>query len=188
MATDYTPEAIQLITSMWQAGHSAKQIAALIPGATRNSIIGKVHRMGMARHLTPEGQNLCTKIRERRITKRIKIARRDTPPPVRVKAAAEYASADRPVSGPPLPLSHEVELLDLAPHQCRSVERGLFCGRPTCERGSGSYCEQHAKQYYAGRPRTYAALSDAERARKSRNMRLLWKSRADQRKKVVKIA
>jgi hypothetical protein len=189
MATDYTPEVIERITSMWQAGHSATQIARVVPGATRNSIIGKVHRMGFVRGPALQSQIQGSRIRERSLTKKIKIARRDTPPPGRVKAAAEYV--DRPVDKPPLPplqIPHEVTILELGAHQCRSVEDGLFCGRPTCDRGSGSYCEDHAKRYYAGRHRSSYELSPADRARRAQGMRLLWKSRADQRKKAVKVA
>jgi hypothetical protein len=181
---------------MWNEGYSGLQISKVVPGSTRNSIIGKVHRLGLARMTTgTETMKQSSQMRARRIAMkaaRIKKPRhRDTPPPGSAKAAAGFASVDRPVDRPlrPLPdLSHEVEILMLGARQCRSVEHSLYCGRPTCTRGFGSYCEDHAQHYYAGKPRTYHAMSDAERARKSRNMRLLWKSRADQRKKVMKIA
>lgn len=45
---DWTPETVERVKTMWQDGRSASEIAATIPGATRNGVIGKVHRMGLS--------------------------------------------------------------------------------------------------------------------------------------------
>lgn len=43
------------VWSSWKAGHSAREIVAALverfgPGVTRNAVISKVHRMGLAEH------------------------------------------------------------------------------------------------------------------------------------------
>lgn len=39
---------IDLLKQLWAEGHSCSQIAAHIPGTTRNGVIGKLHRMGLS--------------------------------------------------------------------------------------------------------------------------------------------
>ncbi|MFN4296773.1 MAG: GcrA family cell cycle regulator [Brevundimonas sp.] len=48
----WTSERIALLESLWMAGKSAGQVAQAIGGgATRNAIIGKIHRLGLVRDL-----------------------------------------------------------------------------------------------------------------------------------------
>ncbi|MDC0059599.1 GcrA family cell cycle regulator [Pelagibacteraceae bacterium] len=47
----WTPDREEKLKELWKKGHTASQIAALIPGTTRNSIIGKAHRL----HLQSRG-------------------------------------------------------------------------------------------------------------------------------------
>lgn len=50
----WTEERIALLTKYWQEGHSASQIAeALGEGLTRNAVIGKAHRLGLASRPSP---------------------------------------------------------------------------------------------------------------------------------------
>ena len=44
----WTPEKEDKLKELWKKGHTASQIATLIPGTTRNSIIGKAHRLNLA--------------------------------------------------------------------------------------------------------------------------------------------
>lgn len=47
----WTPERIDFLKASWEAGHSAREIAAALgAGVTRNSIVSKVHRMGLKMH------------------------------------------------------------------------------------------------------------------------------------------
>src|ERR1700709_1828232 len=39
---------VELLKKLWEAGHSASQIAAEIGNVTRNAVIGKVHRLGLS--------------------------------------------------------------------------------------------------------------------------------------------
>lgn len=44
----WTPERVETIKTMWADGHSASIIASRIGGVSRNAVIGKLHRMGLA--------------------------------------------------------------------------------------------------------------------------------------------
>ncbi|MGZ9086723.1 MAG: GcrA family cell cycle regulator, partial [Rhodoplanes sp.] len=45
----WTDERVELLRKLWTDGLSASQVAAeLGPGITRNAVIGKIHRLGLA--------------------------------------------------------------------------------------------------------------------------------------------
>jgi GcrA cell cycle regulator len=44
----WTDERVELLKKLWSDGLSASQIAAELGGITRNAVIGKVHRLGLA--------------------------------------------------------------------------------------------------------------------------------------------
>jgi len=53
-ASNWTPELENELRALWASGKPASQIAALMgDGLTRNSIIGKAHRLGLARRRSP---------------------------------------------------------------------------------------------------------------------------------------
>src|SRR5512147_1928279 len=49
----WTDERVELLKKLWQDGLSASQIAKQLGGVTRNAVIGKVHRLGLAGRATP---------------------------------------------------------------------------------------------------------------------------------------
>ena len=50
----WTPENVDLLKKLWAEGLSAGQIAGRLSGTTRNSVIGKVHRLGLPPRITRE--------------------------------------------------------------------------------------------------------------------------------------
>ena len=48
----WTDERVEALKKLWQEGLSASQIAGRIGGVTRNAVIGKVHRLGLAGRAT----------------------------------------------------------------------------------------------------------------------------------------
>jgi len=50
----WTDERVELLKKLWADGLSASQIAAELGGITRNAVIGKVHRLGLAGRATPK--------------------------------------------------------------------------------------------------------------------------------------
>jgi GcrA cell cycle regulator len=49
----WTDERVTLLRKLWAEGLSASQIAKQLGGVTRNAVIGKVHRLGLAGRATP---------------------------------------------------------------------------------------------------------------------------------------
>jgi GcrA cell cycle regulator len=49
----WTDERVEQLKSLWTEGLSASQIARALGGVTRNAVIGKVHRLGLAGRAGP---------------------------------------------------------------------------------------------------------------------------------------
>lgn len=49
----WTDERVEQLKELWAEGLSASQIANKMGGVTRNAVIGKVHRLGLAGRATP---------------------------------------------------------------------------------------------------------------------------------------
>ncbi|ADM09158.1 hypothetical protein PB2503_05422 [Parvularcula bermudensis HTCC2503] len=49
----WTEERVEQLKQLWGEGLSASQIASKMGGVTRNAVIGKVHRLGLAGRATP---------------------------------------------------------------------------------------------------------------------------------------
>lgn len=49
----WTEERVEQLKDLWSEGLSASQIANRMGGVTRNAVIGKVHRLGLAGRATP---------------------------------------------------------------------------------------------------------------------------------------
>jgi GcrA cell cycle regulator len=53
MTNGWTDERVTLLKKLWTDGLSASQIAKQLGGVTRNAVIGKVHRLGLAGRAAP---------------------------------------------------------------------------------------------------------------------------------------
>ena len=49
----WTDERVDQLKNLWTEGLSASQIARALGGVTRNAVIGKVHRLGLAGRASP---------------------------------------------------------------------------------------------------------------------------------------
>jgi GcrA cell cycle regulator len=136
----WTDDRVDTLTSLWEEGLSASQIARVLGGVTRNAVIGKVHRIGLAGRESPSH---FTQTRPRlppapRITLRQHIP---SPPiveedsPVLKTGKGKYAT-----------------ILTIEDGMCRwpigepSEEEFHFCGRKQKE--GFPYCEAHARKAY----------------------------------------
>lgn len=144
----WTDERVELLKKLWLDGQSASQIAKQLGGGvTRNAVIGKVHRLGLAGRAAPS-----------RPVKRI------AAPVVRPRPAPSAPSAPRMVvvaptqaANPPAVRSSSGErgsvgVLGLESRMCRwpigdptDADFG-FCGKPAAP--GMPYCEEHAKIAY----------------------------------------
>ncbi|MBO9546962.1 GcrA family cell cycle regulator [Caulobacter sp.] len=147
------PEARVLeLKCLWSDGLSAARIAKVLGGVSRNAVIGKVHRLGLAGRPTPSppaGRRPTTPTRAARAASTPK-----PPPPPRPPSAPQAARRPRhaevaQASGPYAPLWL------LGPGACRwpiGDPRGAgfgFCGAPTVRR---PYCDDHRGRAYRAAP------------------------------------
>ncbi|NNG03997.1 MAG: global cell cycle regulator GcrA-like protein [Inquilinus sp.] len=127
----WTDEKVAVLRRYWGSGKSASEIAEIIGGLSRNAVIGKAHRLGLAGRPSP--------IKERKKP----AARSEQPvaaPPPAVVAAVERV----PVDG--------ATILALTERMCRwphgdPKKPGFqFCGKPVA--AGLSYCAAHMKLAY----------------------------------------
>jgi GcrA cell cycle regulator len=156
----WTDERVELLKKLWADGLSASQIAAKLGEVTRNAVIGKVHRLGLA------GRATTSRIRSARPRTNVALfPSRSSQVQYRtfgntaLKVAAEpqerKAAAVIPLRAlPDLEPAPEgtVTLIDLKESMCHwpigdPMEDGFhFCGR---RKTSGvPYCEHHAAIAY----------------------------------------
>lgn len=138
---DWDSERVALLTSLWADGLSASQIAKRLGNVTRNSVIGKVHRLGLPKRASTM----------RTTPRRVERTER------RVAVRAAYANprvADEQITAiTPLRFADgsRATVLTLREGMCKfpigdpSVVEFSFCGRPACV---GPYCAGHARIAY----------------------------------------
>ena len=132
----WTDERVDQLKSLWTEGLSASQIARALGGVTRNAVIGKVHRLGLAGRAAPSRIDRPRLPSAPRLSYRI----REPEPPV---------VEEEPVK---LDDGSFVGVLTINDRMCRwpigdpSADEFHFCGRNP-KQGS-PYCEAHARKAY----------------------------------------
>lgn len=140
----WNEERVALLRKLWTEGLSASQIAKQLGGVTRNAVIGKVHRLGLAGRATPS-----------------RPAKRPVRP-ARPRVMSPTAPRMRLASSMPMVVIPELEplrfedgrtatVLTLNESMCKypigdPAEAGFaFCGRAA---PGGPYCQDHARLTY----------------------------------------
>lgn len=150
----WNDERVELLRKLWAEGLSASQIASRLGSVTRNAVIGKVHRLGLAGRAT---------------TSRVKSHRpRTRPAPTKKLAKPRFANvgnvavrnlfpADAEPYVPPaeeleIPMPERKSIQTLSESSCRwpigdPQEAGFhFCGK---HKVAGlPYCEFHARRAF----------------------------------------
>ncbi|MCW6511043.1 GcrA family cell cycle regulator [Lichenifustis flavocetrariae] len=145
----WTDERVEQLSKLWLEGRSASQIAAELGlGVTRNAVIGKVHRLGLAgraKVVAPQAQGRTkakaqvTAAPEVEEVEATVVPLRNVPTPIQ-DAVGELA----------IPPSERVTIMELRETSCRwpmgdpSHAEFRFCGAKTAI-GSGPYCATHAR-------------------------------------------
>lgn len=135
--TIWTQERVELLKRLHNEGLSASDIAARLKnGLTRSAIIGKIHRLGLAR-----GNRVILKPAKRPLVKK---DRDRTAVELAARPALHLVAMPLPVETRPASV---VKFADLTAGQCRfpfgrpgTAEFG-FCGAPSIF--GGSYCLHH---------------------------------------------
>lgn len=134
----WTDERVEQLKSLWTEGLSASQIARVLGGVTRNAVIGKVHRLGLAGRASPN-----------------RVERPRMPLAPKISVRAHHHMPEPPVvEEDPLILddgSHAT-VLTINDRMCRwpigdpSADEFHFCGRKP--KTGSPYCEAHARKAY----------------------------------------
>jgi GcrA cell cycle regulator len=132
----WTDERVEQLKALWTEGLSASQIARVLGGVTRNAVIGKVHRLGLAGRAGP------TRSERPRHTSSHRSAPRAQP------VEREIVEEDPVV----LDDGSFVTVLSINDRMCRwpigdpSEGEFHFCGHKPKE--GSPYCEAHARKAY----------------------------------------
>lgn len=148
---NWSDERVELLKKLWIDGLSASQIAKQLGGVTRNAVIGKVHRLGLAGRATPS-RPVKRIVRTRPVlvaeaapeVKNVEKTR--AKPAIEEVEASEVAKKSAPVQNFS-PNGELIGVLDLGPNMCKwpigdptDADFG-FCGAKT--HASWPYCEHH---------------------------------------------
>ncbi len=156
----WTEERVELLRKLWREGRSAAQVAAALGSdTTRNAVIGKIHRLGLAdRSMTTasSGAPRVRATRAPRVQPRAGAAQGGgVVGNVALALAPQIAVApqDNPEFDVVVPITARVTLLDLRDAMCRwpmgdpSSSEFRFCGAKSPS-SAGPYCRHHAAIAY----------------------------------------
>ena len=151
----WTGERVETLKKLWTDGQSASAIAAKLGEVTRNAVIGKVHRLGLAGHKTGARKAATPRTGFPFATR----SRRRTP----AFTNPFFNARAPPANGPPAPCAHCPNWAPrpkspspsprLTDRLCRwpqgdpKLEGFHFCGR-TRTRSAIPYCDHHAAIAY----------------------------------------
>ena len=164
----WTAERSAEVKQLWAEGLSASQIAMRLGGITRNAVIGKVHRMGLAGRVSP-----CRN-EANRPSRKVKRHATSVPATAIKAARKRKMDAEIPIDGGPLPepqacdVARVFSVIDMEPHHCRWIagdpkQPGWgYCGDHRIP--GQSWCQHHAERAFQSPQEVSARLSRARRA------------------------
>ena len=158
----WSDERVDLLKRLWGDGLSASQIAGQLGGITRNAVIGKVHRLGLAgraKAAAPAAQAAAPAAPVQAAPAKPKVERQPEPvpaPPVQPAPAPMAPRAFAPFVAPPTPPAfipepaeaERVTIMDLREFMCRwplgdpTSAEFRFCGARSIT--GLPYCNHHA--------------------------------------------
>lgn len=161
----WTDEMIDNLTKMWQQGLTTNEIAKAL-GVSKNSIVGKVHRLNLDARPSPiKKKEEITKTKKLPSKEKIKskVSVKQTPSKpvqeqtsiIKKEASVEEEQVKIEPKLSPNPTYHKntcIKLADLDSHTCRwpigdpRDDNFCFCGRHV--KSGQTYCEEHAAIAY----------------------------------------
>lgn len=134
----WTDERVEQLTGLWNEGLTASQIALALGGVSRNAVIGKVHRLGLAG--------------------RVVLARSERPRTQRRTAIHTAPPKPEVIEEDPITLDdgNFATVLTINDRMCKwpigdpSENEFHFCGRKP--KVGSPYCEAHARKAYQPQP------------------------------------
>jgi len=156
----WTDERVELLRKLWSDGLSASQVAAeLGPGITRNAVIGKIHRLGLAERAKTAAAAPRPRAAKAPRPAAPATATRVSGHIVHGNVALAFApqtlvvAREQPQEEVVIPMSERVTLMDLRESMCRwpmgdpTTPEFRFCGGKSPV-GGGPYCAYHSRVAY----------------------------------------
>lgn len=151
----WTDDRVEQLKKLWEAGHSASQIAAELGNVTRNAVIGKVHRLGLSGR-AKAATSAAPRQRKVRTTQHVirtarPVARGNTALAHVFEVEADI-EADAVAQNNVVPMSQRLTLLELNDATCRwplgdpGAADFAFCGGKTLP--GLPYCSYHCRIAY----------------------------------------
>ena len=149
----WTDERVEILKKLWAEGLSASRIATELSGVTRNAVIGKVHRLGLAARAKSSSATGQRPRKPRSQSQMLRVSR----PSVRGNTALAQAF-DLDIEPEPepidnvIPLGQRRTLLELTEQTCRwpigdpGHSDFFFCGGQTIT--GLPYCAYHSRVAY----------------------------------------
>ncbi len=150
----WTEQMVEELRKMWKEGLTTGEIGKRL-NVSKNSIVGKVHRLGLSGRPSPIKKKDETEVKAAAPAKPAKPAAEPAPVPAKKKPEPELKTVSSPApktcssakSG-----SCNVGLTELDNHTCRwpvgdpKDDNFHFCGKKV--RIGQTYCEEHSAQAY----------------------------------------
>lgn len=150
----WTEQMVEELRKMWKEGLTTGEIGKRL-NVSKNSIVGKVHRLGLSGRPSPIKKKDETEVKAAAPAKPAKPAAEPAPVPAKKKPDPELKTVSTPApktgsfakSG-----SCNVSLTELDNHTCRwpvgdpKDDNFHFCGKKV--RIGQTYCEEHSAQAY----------------------------------------
>lgn len=161
----WTDERIELLRKLWTEGLSASQIASELGQVTRNAVIGKVHRLGLAGRAKVSTSSVARPVRKAVPVHRVGVSAGSgaiVRPAMRGNAALKvmaqpqdepYAMVQELDEDVVIPMSQRVTIMELREGMCKwpmgdpSSTEFRYCGAQGDGSG-GPYCAYHARAAY----------------------------------------
>jgi GcrA cell cycle regulator len=152
--TGWSEERVDLLKRLWGDGLSASQIAGQLGGGvTRNAVIGKVHRLGLAGRIKPGAPAPMPAAPPRKARpEREEAASVPSAPPQPPVLTALVGGAAPTAAAPAIPVSQRVTIMELRESMCRwpmgdpTSPEFRFCGARAIT--GLPYCTHHAQVAY----------------------------------------
>lgn len=149
---NWTDDRVKLLKKLWGDGLSASQIAMELGGISRNSVIGKVHRLGLSgRGKTPANSTLRKPSKpRRRNTFAMPVVHQARPPALPVVTLVPEPEPE--VIESIIPIGQRCTLFELNDDTCRwpvgvpGEDDFFFCGGRPVE--GLPYCRYHSRLAY----------------------------------------
>lgn len=159
---------IDRLKTLWAAGDSCSQIARELGGVTRNSIIGKAHRLGLSPRTTGLRKSEAPRVRASRAEPKPK--HNQTPPELHAKRAqavddlqAKFAQEAEGITADAfdaaIPKRQRKTIMQLENRHCRfpvgtpGTSGFFYCGGMADNAAGQVYCSAHSARAFNGLPK-----------------------------------